>query len=278
MLNRASLFFFLSLLPSAAAAQSPSTVAVKVELVFPRYRDHYPDRGSVESMLAKRFAEHLSRQFGFLRFAEGDTSSTYRLTLQFDRANRNAPVSTLSELGFWARLDGPNPGPQPVYWMGFRGGTLTPTPTPEAFLAELTTRLATSDSASRIVEVLKQVPLSETALSNASPAGWALPFRHLDVCMRNGSMLTVVSDVQAIEHVSDARVGGVFTRELARTTEQQPFVGKMFAVSDALPRSLAESMADGTLKVKRVLVTTYVHDATACENRLPGAEGTGGTP
>jgi hypothetical protein len=73
-------------------------------------------------------------------------------------------------------------------------------------------------------------------------------------------------------------VGGVFTRELARTTEQQLFVGKMFAVNDGLPGILRTSIANGTLRVKRVLVTTYEHDATACQNRLPGFEGTGGTP
>jgi hypothetical protein len=278
MLTRSMLCVILSLAPLGASAQSPSTVSVKVELVFPRYRDHYPDRRAVESALATRFAEHLTRSFGFLRFAPADTASPYRLTLQLDRANRNSPASTLSELGFWARLDGPEPAPQPFYWLGFRGGTLIPTPTPEVFLAEVATRLATSDSASRIVEILKLVPLTQTALSSASPPGWALPFRQLDVCMMNGTILTVVSDVQALEHVADARVGGVFTRELARTTEQQSFVGKMFAVNDALPGILRTSIANGTLRVKRVLVTTYEHDATACQNRLPGFEGAGGTP
>jgi hypothetical protein len=277
MLNRSTLLLVLSLVPTAVSAQSPSTVSVRVELVFPRYRNHYSDRTAVEATLAKRFTEHLSRKFGFLRFATDETSSPYHLTLKLDRADRNAPATGLSELGFWARLDGPDVGAE-KYWLPFRGGTLVATPTPEAFETELATKLAISDSAPRIEEVLKQVPMSETALPSPSPLGWALPFRQLELCMRNQSVLKFFTEVQAMEHVVDANLVGAFPSRSGLPTEHQQFVGNAFARNLDLPVELKQSITDGTLRVKRVMVTTYIHDATACDNRLPGSGGTGGTP
>jgi hypothetical protein len=272
-----TLLLVLSIIPPVASGQSPFTVSVRVEVVFQRYRDDFDDPQAVEAAAAKLFTEYLNREVGFLRFVAGDTISAYSIVLQLDRKDRDVPATAFSELGFHARLDGPG-GSAQKYWLFFRDGTLAATPNPEDFQADLARQLAHADSKTLREEILQQVPMTETALPSRSPLGWALPFRQLDLCMRNQSVLKFVNEVEAMEHVVDANVVGTFPSQGGLSPDLQPFVGGMFATNLQLPAALKQAIDEGSLRVKRVLVTTYLHDANACAHRLPGSEGAGGTP
>ncbi len=266
----------LSFALPVASAQSPSTVSVRAEFVFPRYHDDFEDPQAVEAAAAKLFADYLNREVGFLRFVAGDTTSPYHLVFEFDRSERQGTVSPFAQLGFWVRLDLPG-GQVLKYWLKFREGTLSATPSPEVFQDELITRLAHADPKMLREEIFRDVPMTEVALPSRSPLGWALPFRQLDVCMKNQSVLTIVNDLQSQEQQVTANVTGAFHTQGTPSAEQQPFDGGMFATNLNLPIILANSINDGTLRVKRVLVTTYIHDASACSHRI-GSDGAGGAP
>src|SRR6476620_774454 len=104
---------------SSAAAQKRATVTVSVDLAAPRYRDRFTDRKAVQAKAANLFAEYLTRNVGFLRFAADDSTRPYRLAFVLDRFDRGN-TSGFTEVGFWVRLERPDENPMESYWLQFR--------------------------------------------------------------------------------------------------------------------------------------------------------------
>jgi hypothetical protein len=267
---------------SSAAAQKRAAVTVSVELAAPRYRDRFPDRKAIQAKAANLFSEYLARNVGFLRFAADDSTRPYRLAFVLDRFDR-ASTSGFAEVGFWVRLERPDENPMESYWLQFRSAdqALVGVGGPDAFLNEIKAKLAHRDADSLRTGVLRWIPISETGLPNLEPLGFVLPFRLLDLCMKRQStveLLTEFGGAVVREVPLAARVVGSFDAQHP-TRDVAPYVGGGFAQVMPLPQpdDLTPSIARHAVKVKKIYVTSYVHDPTACGNRAPMAVG-GGTP
>ena len=268
---------------SSAAAQKRATVTVSVELAMQRYRERFTDRRAVESKAAALFADYLTRNVGFLRFAADDSTRPYRLAFVLDRFDR-ASTSGFPEVGFWVRLNRPDENPVESYWLQFRSAdqALTGVGGEDAFLNEIKAKLAHRDADSLRTGVLRWIPISETGLPIVEPLGFVLPFRLLDLCMKRQSTVELVADlggtvVRELQFagrlVGDYAVGSTpASRDVAR------YVGGGVAqVPRPQPDDLTPLIARHAVKVKKIFVTSYVHDPTACGNRAPMPVG-GATP
>jgi hypothetical protein len=268
---------------SSAAAQKRATVTVSVELAVPRYRDRFTDRKAVQAKAAYLFADYLARNVGFLRFAADDSTRPYRLSFVLDRFDRGS-TSGFSEVGFWVRLERPDETPKESYWLQFRSAdqALSGVGGEDGFLNEIKAKLAHRDADSLRTGVLRWIPISETGLPNLEPLGFVLPFRLLDLCMKRQSTVELLAEFGGTvvrEVPVEARVVGTFNPSGQTTRETAPYVGGGFAMVTPLPQpdDLTPSIARHSVKVKKIFVTSYVHDPTACGNRAPMAVG-GATP
>ena len=268
---------------SSVGAQKRTSVTVSVDLVVPRYRDRFTDRKAVQAKAARLFADYLTSNVGFLRFAADDSTRPYRLAFVLDRFDR-ASASGFGELGFWVRLERPDESPKESYWLQFRGAdqALDGVGGEEGFLGELKTKLAHRDADSLRTGVLRWIPISETGLPIGDPVGVVLPFRLLDLCMKRQSTVELLAEFggSVVREVPfAARVVGNFNPQGQPTRDVAPYVGGGFAQVSPLPQpdDLTPSIARHAVKVKKIYVTSYVHDPTACGNRAPLAVG-GGTP
>ena len=128
---------------SSAAAQKRATVTVSVELAVPRYRDRFADRSAVQAKAAALFADYLTRNVGFLRFAADDSTRPYRLAFVLDRFERGS-TSGFAEVGFWVRLQRPDESPMESYWLQFRSAdqSLVRVGGEDEFLNEIKAKLA----------------------------------------------------------------------------------------------------------------------------------------
>ena len=266
---------------SSAPAQKRAGVTVRVELAVPRYRDRFPDRKAVEAKAASLFTDYLTRNVGFLRFAADDSTRPYRLAFVLDRFDRGS-TSGFAEVGFWVRLERPDESPMESYWLQFRSAdqSLVRVGGEEEFLNEIKAKLAHRDADSLRTGVLRWIPISETGLPNLEPLGFVLPFRLLDLCMKRQSTVQLIAEFGGTvvrEVPFAALVVGNFTPGQP-TRDAAPYVGSGFAQISPLPQpdELTPSIARHAVKVKKIYVTSYVHDPTACANRAPLAVG-GGT-
>ena len=258
-----------------ATAQAPVTVSVRAELAVPRFRDRFTDRKAVETRVATMFADYLTREIGFLSFAVNDTTLPYRLSLVLDHEPNNA--TSFAEVGFWVRLDRPGEEQLAAYWLPFRTSdqSLAAVGTETDFLTEVKSKLGhqSADSLSR--GVLRWVPIAETGVPNLNPLGLVLPFHLIDLCMKNESIIQFVAEIQGtitIEEQFKARIVG-------NGPPDDPFFGGGFGkiIDLTPPDDLSPSITNKTVRVKRIFVTSYVHDKTACDNRTPRVVG-GVTP
>jgi len=267
---------------SSGAAQKRATVTVSVDLEVPRYRDRFTDRSVVQAKVATLFADYLTRNVGFLRFAADDSTRPYRLAFVLDRFDRSS-ASGFAEVGFWVRLERPDESPMESYWLQFRSAdqSMVRVGGEEDFLNEIKAKLAHRDADSLRTGVLRWIPISETGLPIVEPLGFVLPFRLLDLCMKRQSTVELVADLSGtvVREVPFAGrvvgdypgVSGSATRDAARYLG-----GGVAQVSRPQPDDLTPLIARHAVKVKKIYVTSYVHDPTACANRAPLAVG-GGT-
>jgi hypothetical protein len=263
-----------------AEAQDPATVDVRVELVMPRYRDKFANRPAIETKVAKLFAEYLTTNVGFLRFAVNDTTLPYRLSFLLDRLDRSS-TSSFAEVGFWVRLD--RPGEQKVesYWLPFRTSdqSLTGVGTETEFVTAIGAKLAHANADSLRIGILRWVPITEIGLPTLHPVGIALPFPLLDLCMKRESTIQFVAELRGnvtIEQPFKAHIVGSFQPQTSPSLEAERFLNGGFAkVMEAVALGeLTPSIAQKAVTVKKIFVTSYVHDPTACANRSPrGIEG-----
>jgi hypothetical protein len=259
----------------AAVAQTPATVAVRAELVVPRFRDRFTNRQAIEGKIAGVFADYLTHEIGFLRFAPNDATLPYRLTFVLDHEPGNN--TSFAEVGFWVRLDRPGENPVMAYWLPLRTAdqSLAAVGTETDFLTEVKSKLGHQVADSLSHGVLRWVPIADTGLPNLSPLGLVLPFPLLDLCMKNESVIEFVAEIQGAitmqEQFRAQIVGSAATSE--------PFFGGGFGriIDLKPPDDLTPSITNKTVKVKQIFVTDYKLDKTACENRAPRSVG-GGTP
>jgi hypothetical protein len=267
-----------------AAAQNRPIVTVSVELVAPRYRDRFANRKAVEGKTAAVFAEYLTKNVGFLRFAADDSIRPYRLAFLLDRPDRGN-TSSFAEFGFWVHLERPDDAPVELYWLQLRSAdqSVAGVGNEIDFLTEVRSKLAHRDADSLRSGVLRWIPISETALPNLRPLGVVLPFRLLELCMKPRSVVEFLAEFSGAAVTREvpfvARVTGKFTPTGAVTPEIAPFKDGGFAELTTVPQpdELTPSITGRTVKVKKIFVTSYVHDPTACDNRAPMAVG-GGAP
>jgi hypothetical protein len=289
MLNRAwacagRLILGAWLLSQPATAQNPATVAIRAELVAPRYRERFVDRRAVETKVANLFADYLTRNVGFLRFAVNDSTLPYRLSFLLDRLDRGA-TSNFAEFGFWVRLDRPGDVPVESYWLQLRtvDQSAIGVGTEVGFLTEIKSKLAHQDADSLRNGILRWVPITETGLPNLNPLGLVLPFRLLDLCMKNQSVVQFLAEIRGtvtMEVPFKAQIVGNFVPQGPQPPDIEPFFGGGFGkvIDLTLPDELTPSIAQKAVTVKKIFVTSYVHDPTACDNRAPRAVGGGVTP
>ena len=255
-----------------AFAQERPGVTVRVELVAPLYHDRMRNRAAVEKQAAMLFARYLTRNVGFLRFAADDSIRPYRLTFRLDRLDRTSTKEAV-EYGFWAHLDRDQETAVEVYWLPFRtpDQAFSGVGSENEFLVKIDSKLAHREADSVPVSVLRWVPVSETGLLTSQDPNVlvVLPFPLLDLCMKKQSMVEIVAEVgtpSPLEQEFKAKVEGNFTPS---TPRDESFRGNGLArVLDA-----TTSFPVATAKVRRIFVTGYIHDATACDNRTPLAIG-----
>jgi hypothetical protein len=285
MLKRLRKYTVLALLGNAwawpaAMAQKRAAVTVSVELVAQRYRDRFANRQAVEAKAATLFAEYLTKNVGFLRFAPDDSTRPYRLAFLLDRLDRTS-TSGFSEVGFWVHLDRVGEAPVEAYWLQFRGAdqALAGVGTEVQFLTEIKSKLAHRDADSLRTGVLRWIPVSETGLlPDLQPVGVVLPFPLLELCMKHQSIVEFLAEFGGAvtrEEPFKARVEGTYTPTGPSTPDVEPFRGGGFAkvVDITAPNDLSLSISQHSVKVKKIFVTAYIHDQTACDNRTPLAVG-----
>jgi hypothetical protein len=254
---------------------------VRVDLVAPRYRDRFSDRQAIETKAAAHFADYLSKEVGFLRFAVNDSAPAYRLSFLLDRLDRGA-TSRFPEVGFWVRLERPGEEAVEKYWLQFRSAdqSIAGVGSEAGFLAEIKTKLAHQDAEPLRKDILRWVPISETGLPNLDPLGLVLPFRLLDLCMKNQSEVQFVAEIRGnitVEEQFKALIVGNFTPTGPQTPEVEPFLGSGFGKVIELtpPDQLSPSITQKKVTVRKIFVTSYRHDPAACENREPKTVGDG---
>lgn len=264
---------FCCLVPSGSTAQSPTTVAVSVELAVDRFKQRLPNIGP---SLANMFAAFLGQRVGFLRFAVADTTPAHRLTFVLDRRERGSSAA-FAEVGFWIRLERPGDPQIERYWLPVRPAdqSTAGVGSEEEFLSEVEAKLVHADAGPLRDEVLRNVPITQLALPQANPPGWALTFRHLDLCIRNNSLLQIVNQLPAgamwLEKRFEAEVVSEFQVQGQPTPDVLPFLGGVFS-QPTTPQSTIElttSIGQGPVRVKEVFVVSYRHDPNACRHRLP---------
>ncbi len=259
-----------------ATAQVPATVSVRAELAAPKFRDRFTNRAAIETKIATVFADYLTREIGFLRFAVNDTTRPYRLSFVLDHEPGN--TTSFAEVGFWVRLDRPGENQVAAYWLPLRTAdqSIAGVGTETDLLTEVTTKLAHQAADSLSSGVLRWIPIADSAVPNLDPLGVVLPFRLIDLCMKNETQIQFVAEIPrtavTLEEPFKARIVG-------SAAAAEPFFGGAFGqvIDLAQPDVLSPSITNKTARVKQIFVTFYKQDKTACENRAPRAIG-GGTP
>jgi hypothetical protein len=258
-----------------APAQAPATVSVRAQLVVPRFRDRFTDRQAVETRVASLFADYLTREVGFLRFTASDTTLPYRLSFVLDHEPNNA--SQFAEVGFWVRLDRPGENQVATYWLPFRtpDQSIVGVGSETDFLTEVKSKLGHQGADSLSRAVLRWVPIAETGFPSLNPLGLVLPFPLLDLCMKKESVIQFVAEIQGtitMEEQFKAQIVG-------SAAPNEPFFGGGFGrvIELTPPDDLSPSITSNKVRVKKIFVTDYKLDRTACDNRVPRAVG-GGAP
>jgi len=285
MLNHVSKYAFAAFVAgvgplSQSIAQTRAAVTVRVQLVTPKYHDRFTNRTEVEGKAARLFAEYLTKNIGFLRFVADDSTRPYRLAFRLDKVDPTS-TSDFAEVGFWAHLDRPEDTPRDVYWLPFRSAdqALVKVGDQEQFLTELESKLAHRETDSLRAGVLRWIPVSEMGfLPDLQPTGVVLPFPLLELCMKKQSTLEFLAEFVGPvtrEEPFKALVEGTYTPQGPASPDVEPFRNGGFAkVMDlASPNDLSRSVTSHTVKVKKIFVTGYVHDPTACNNRTPSIGG-----
>jgi hypothetical protein len=258
-----------------APAQTPATVSVRAQLAVPRFRDRFTDRQAVETRMATLFADYLKREVGFLRFAVNDSTLPYRLSFVLDHEPGNA--SSFAEVGFWVRLDRPGEDQLAAYWLPLRTSdqSLAAVGTETDFLTEVKSKLGHQGADSLSRGLLRWVPIAETGVPSLNPLGLVLPFQLLDLCMKKESIIQFVAEIQGtitMEEQFKAQIVG-------SAAPNEPFFGGGFGrvIDLTPPDDLSPSITSNKVRVKKIFVTDYKLDRTACDNRAPRAVG-GGVP
>ncbi len=267
-----------------AAAQAPTAVEVRFELTDPKFRTPFGAAAAdLEKRIATLIAERLGTRVGFVRFVVGQ-SAEYRLTFSLDRSERTS-TGRFDERGLWARLTLPDSSRSEIYWLPVRTadrahlavGTAT------ELQSELRLLLTHANLESLKTELLAQVPIATRALAWASPLGWALPFSHRDLCMKNQTRLKIVNELPSgdvrLELPYQASVSGKF-QPSSTNQELQPFQQRIFTIPAQTDRldELRRALNGGQVKVLGVYVTQYQHDESVCRSEplRPTTGGPGG--
>ena len=269
--------------PPNLAAQSPTVVGVHAKIVANKFRLRLTPRvQEVEAIIGKRFVNYLRQRVGFLSFAAGDTVSPYRLVFELDRRERGS-TADFEEFGFWARLEGTPDAPLEVYWLPFRSAdqSTAPVGTETQFLDAVAFKLDHADPGPLRDSLLARVPITEQALPNLSPPGWALTFRHIDLCIRNSSQLEFVNEIPAnamlLEKRFRAEVVGRFQVPPPPPAAAEPFLGGVFSqlTDPGGATELTRAMSQGPVRVRQVFVVSYRSDPNACRDRGDAQDGGG---
>jgi hypothetical protein len=233
--------------------------------------------------VATLIAEQLSTRVGFVRFVVGQNAA-HRLTFSLDRRERTS-TGPFEERGLWAKLTMPDSSRSEVYWLPVRPADRAHLPVGSApeLLNELRLLLSHADLELLKVELLAQVPISTRALAWASPLGWALPFSHRELCMKNQTRLKIVNELPSggirLELPYLASVSGNF-QSSPTSPELQAFQQRIFTIPAQTERldELRRALSGGGVKVLGVYVTHYQHDESACRNEpiRPPTGGGGG--
>jgi hypothetical protein len=98
--------------------------------------------------------------------------------------------------------------------------------------------------------------------------------------MKNQSVVQFVVEMRGtitVEEQFKAQIVGNFTPTGPQAPEVEPFLGGGFGKVIELtpPDELSPSITRKKVTVKKVFVTSYVHDPSACNNRAPIAVGAG---
>lgn len=268
-----------------AAAQGPTPVGVFFRLADPRFHTRFgAEADAVERAIADTVAVQLARRIGFVRFL-ANTAADYRLVLSVDRRDRGS-AGAFDERGIWARLESPDAPSAEIYWLVLRPADAATRPVGSAanLRAEVATLLEHADLGLLKEKLLRNVPISHSALPWDRPVGWAIPLTHDDLCIQDMSVLRVVSTVRqgamSLARSYDATVTGSFAVDPPVPAAAQQFLRRVFTepVDVAHRADIAAAIRSGALTVKAVYVLDY-QPAPDCHPAPlpPSTVGHGGT-
>ena len=280
------------------AAQSPTRIGVRVQLVADRYRLKFGSRtAAVEAALAGKIDSLLGTRIGFLRFAPAearDSATGYRLVFTLDRKDR-ASTGLLQEYGLWARLERPAASPEELYWLMLRPAEATSKAIKDeaTFFGEVDAKLAHANLSPIIKDLLSKVPITQTALAWDNPLGWVLPLGSDSLCMKQFTLLTITNEL-TVGGTSFARRYGASVASLgfsvtSPTPDIAPFLRKVFSepvslespttpLSPEMKSELLNALRTGKVKPTEVYVVDYQYDPNTCRLQpvAPGSAPPGG--
>ena len=204
--------------PAPVTADDRSAVTVRVVLADRDYRAHVPpaELPDLEAALAERIARHLQGRIGFVRFTAQSGADSV-LAFELDRQDRSG-TSALREVGFHITLhQASQPLGEKIY-VRFRSQTETFNQIlgREALLEAVGPKVAeASGPRGPITTLLSWLPITRPAVFMSSPLGWAIPYRHDDLCMDNNTRVRlptrIKSAVASVVHDFTARTSGALT-------------------------------------------------------------------
>jgi hypothetical protein len=303
MLTRARLALWMLMLvsalaprPGSVAAQSPTRIGVRVQLVADRFRLKFgPRTPAVEAALAEKVSKLLGEQIAFVRFFPGDTTAPYRLVFTLDRKDRTS-AGLFQEYGLWVRLEAPSASPQELYWLMLRPAEATSqgVGSETAFLGEVDAKLSHSNLAPIRKDLLSKVPITLNALAWDNPLGWVLPLGSDSLCMKRFTVLMIINEFTegGTKFVRPyfASVASLGFSVASPSPAVTPYLRKVFSepvasespsspVSADVKRELQNALRAGTVKAKEVYVTDYQYDPNSCRlqpvNPVGGGRGGG---
>jgi hypothetical protein len=259
----------LALLPLSAAlapaleAQQPTRVAVEVRLADAKYTNHFHGQErAVEERLTTVITGLLAQEIGFVRFVPNG-SEPYRLSITLDRRD-TLSTGHFVDRGVRVKLVQPR-GTSSVFWLKLLDATESAKSL--ASVEELARDIelaARREGFGRVMELLREVPVSNEALWIGDSKGWALPLPPDTLCLLHGTLLAVVNDESTPSVNRFIRYDNVQVTGSARPHLPPPFRGGVFG---------EPSIVVDRGKVREVFVTDYRRD-TNCR-RQPAAPHTG---
>jgi len=201
--------------PSRAGADDRPAVTVRFVLADPNYKVKFSDadRPGVEAAAAMRLAQRLSDRIGFVRFTtQGDLDTV--LTFELNRQDPRG-TSDIRELGFHVTLRRQGQAVSDSAYVMFRPQTESAASIPDrdALLEAIGAKVAeASGPRGPITALLSGLPIAHAAVFMKSPLGWAIPYRHDDLCMDEASVVllsnTIDSPAATVVHQFTARASG----------------------------------------------------------------------